>query len=64
MLCGGVGTACYRFAACAEDVYWRKIIYFETGFYITAQAGLKLMVVPLLQPLSGYMYITKPSFFL
>lgn len=38
MFCADVGAACYR-----VTVYAKDIIYFETSFHSTAQAGLKLL---------------------
>lgn len=43
MFCADVGAACYRVTVYAKDISWRKIIYFETSFHSTAQAGLKLL---------------------
>lgn len=55
MLCS-YGEGCYRLIVCAKDILEKND--FERGFHSTAQAGLKLMVVPLLQPvLSLHMYL-------
>lgn len=55
MLCS-YREGCYKLIVCAKDILEKN--YFERGFHSTAQAGLKLMVVPLLQPvLSLHIYL-------
>lgn len=43
--CAATGEGCYRLIVCAKDSFWERND-FERGFHSTAQAGLKLMVVP------------------